>query len=80
MRPVSPEELDMVDWRGRWIDDEDEDGFGDDDEDEDRQMEEFDPVRGSGLIINKLFNICYRTTETTTKMRRRKKKRKTKKI
>lgn len=41
MRPVSPEELDMVDWRGRWIDDEEE---YEEDEDEDRQMEDFDPV------------------------------------
>lgn len=46
MRPESPEELDMVDWRGRWIDDEDD--YDDDEEEgeeeEDRQMEDFDPV------------------------------------
>ncbi|KAI0320676.1 casein kinase II regulatory subunit-domain-containing protein [Amylostereum chailletii] len=46
LRPESPEELDFVDWRGRWIDDEDD--LYDDDEDgeaeEDRQMEDFDPV------------------------------------
>jgi len=42
MRPVSPEELDTVDWRGRWIDDDEE--YDDDEEEEDRQMEDFDPV------------------------------------
>ncbi|KAK0468473.1 casein kinase II regulatory subunit-domain-containing protein [Desarmillaria tabescens] len=43
MRPESPEELDMVDWRGRWING-DYDGEGDEDEEEeDRQMEDFDP-------------------------------------
>ncbi|EGO01950.1 hypothetical protein SERLA73DRAFT_85996 [Serpula lacrymans var. lacrymans S7.3] len=45
LRPESPEELDMVDWRGRWIDEEDD--YEDEDEDEededDRQMEDFDP-------------------------------------
>ena len=41
MRPVTPEELDAVDWRGRWINDGEE---YDEDEDEDRQMEDFDPV------------------------------------
>ena len=46
LRPETPEELDMVDWRGRWIDDEDEDDSYDDDEDErDRRMEDFDPVK-----------------------------------
>ena len=42
MRPVSPEELDMVDWRGRWIDDDEE--YDEEEEEEDRQMEDFDPV------------------------------------
>ncbi|KAF9268037.1 hypothetical protein L218DRAFT_591403 [Marasmius fiardii PR-910] len=42
LRPESPEELDMVDWRGRWIDEDDE--YDDDEEEEeDRQMEDFDP-------------------------------------
>jgi len=41
MRPLLPEELDMVDWRGRWIDDEEE---YEEEEEEDRQMEDFDPV------------------------------------
>ena len=44
-RPENAEELDLVDWRGRWIDDDDQ---YDDDEghvDEDRPMEDFDPVR-----------------------------------
>lgn len=46
LRPQSPDELEMVDWRGRWLD-EDEDGEGDEydeDEDESGQMEDFDPV------------------------------------
>ena len=45
LRPETPEELDMVDWRGRWING--DDGYDDDDEEEeeDRQMEDFDPVR-----------------------------------
>lgn len=45
LRPETPEELDMVDWRGRWING--DDGYDDDEEEEeeDRQMEDFDPVR-----------------------------------
>lgn len=43
LRPWSPEELDEVDWRGKWIDDED-DYAEEDDVDEDRPMEDFDPV------------------------------------
>ncbi|KAK7695903.1 hypothetical protein QCA50_000542 [Cerrena zonata] len=47
LRPEEPEELDMVDWRGRWYDDVDdeydeEEGEGD----EDRPMEDFDPEGG----------------------------------
>lgn len=51
MRPVTPEELDAVDWRGRWINDGEE---YDEDEDEDRQMEDFDPVstRVMALLCN----------------------------
>ncbi|KAG6917908.1 hypothetical protein DXG01_000517 [Tephrocybe rancida] len=41
LRPESPGELDLVDWRGRWIDEDDE--YDDRDEDGDRQMEDFDP-------------------------------------
>ncbi len=47
IRPESPEELDEVDWRGRWIDDEEDqydDGI-DGEAEEDRRMEDFDPVR-----------------------------------
>jgi casein kinase II subunit beta len=47
LRPGSPEELDEVDWRGRWIDDEEDqydDGI-DGEAEEDRRMEDFDPVR-----------------------------------
>ncbi|KAF9226534.1 hypothetical protein BS17DRAFT_794026 [Gyrodon lividus] len=43
LRPQSPEELDMVDWRGRWIDDEEYDDIDEDEEEGDRQMEDFDP-------------------------------------
>ncbi|KAF8655242.1 hypothetical protein AX16_003146 [Volvariella volvacea WC 439] len=41
MRPESPSELDMVDYRGRWID---EDNYDEeeDDQDGDRRMEDFD--------------------------------------
>ncbi|TEB35660.1 hypothetical protein FA13DRAFT_1624237 [Coprinellus micaceus] len=42
LRPESPEELDMVDWRGRWIDEDDEYDT-EEEEEEDRQMEDFDP-------------------------------------
>ncbi|KAG6811316.1 hypothetical protein H0H92_008028 [Tricholoma furcatifolium] len=41
LRPESPSELDLVDWRGRWIDEDDE--YDDHDDDGDRQMEDFDP-------------------------------------
>ena len=44
LRPQSPEELDMVDWRGRWIDDEEYGEVDDEDEEADKQMEDFDPV------------------------------------
>ncbi|KAE9410628.1 hypothetical protein BT96DRAFT_871592 [Gymnopus androsaceus JB14] len=46
LRPESPDELEMVDWRGRWLDDDDEyddDDDEDEEEEEDRQMEDFDP-------------------------------------
>jgi casein kinase II subunit beta len=44
LRPEDAEDLDAVDWRGRWIDD-DDDGYDDDlEEDVDRPMEDFDPV------------------------------------
>jgi casein kinase II subunit beta len=45
MRPSTADELEYVDYRGRWI--EDEDGFDEDEEagaEEDRPMEDFDPV------------------------------------
>ena len=54
MRPVSPEELDMVDWRGRWIDDEGE-YEEEEEEEEDRQMEDFDPVSRLHGGCSKLF-------------------------
>lgn len=46
LRPQSPDELDLVDWRGRWIDDE----YDDVDEvgEEDRRMEDFDPDAADG--------------------------------
>ena len=45
LRPESSSELDLVDWRGRWIDEDDDYDDEEDDDDEDRQMEDFDPVR-----------------------------------
>lgn len=42
LRPWSPEELDDVDWRGRWIDDEDDYEDEQEEFDEDRPMEDFD--------------------------------------
>lgn len=45
LRPESPEELELVDWRGRWVDEDDDYDDEDEDEGEDRQMEDFDPVR-----------------------------------
>jgi len=55
LRPESPEELDMVDYRGRWINDDEE--YDDDEEeiDEDRQMEDFDPVSSHLSIHSFLF-------------------------
>lgn len=50
LRPQSPEDLEMVDWRGRWIDDEEYGDIDDDGDEVDKQMEDFDPVR--------LFYIC----------------------
>ncbi|KAH9951628.1 casein kinase II regulatory subunit-domain-containing protein [Amylocystis lapponica] len=47
LRPRSPEEVDMVDWRGRWLDD-DDDYDDDEDVDEDRPMEDFDPDAAEG--------------------------------
>ncbi|KAG5732372.1 putative casein kinase II subunit beta-2 [Termitomyces sp. T112] len=41
LRPEVPSDLDLVDWRGRWIRDNDQ--YDDRDEDGDRQMEDFDP-------------------------------------
>ena len=45
LRPEEPEQLDMVDWRGRWYDDLDDD-YDDEEAEgvEDRPMEDFDPV------------------------------------
>ncbi|KAI0638141.1 casein kinase II regulatory subunit-domain-containing protein [Trametes polyzona] len=45
LRPEDPEELDHVDWRGRWIDDNEHYGDEAGPADEDRPMEDFDPVR-----------------------------------
>lgn len=50
LRPESPEELDSVDWRGRWIGT-DDDEYDEEEEDEDRQMEDFDPVCVKFLIL-----------------------------
>ncbi|ETW83878.1 hypothetical protein HETIRDRAFT_408168 [Heterobasidion irregulare TC 32-1] len=49
LRPESPEQLDDVDWRGRWIDD-DDDQYEDEEEEhaQDRRMEDFDPDHVAG--------------------------------
>jgi casein kinase II subunit beta len=44
LRPVSPSELDLVDWRGRFIDEDDDYDEEEDEDEDDRQMEDFDPV------------------------------------
>ncbi len=45
LRPEAPEELDKVDWRGRWLDADFSDEDDEDDEDgREMEMEEFDPV------------------------------------
>jgi len=83
LRPESPEDLDEVDWRGRWIDDEEDqydDGI-DGEAEEDRRMEDFDPVRRVFFIYSTMliFNILNRTTlmmMTTMKKRRKKRKKK----
>ncbi|KAF4575029.1 casein kinase 2 regulatory subunit [Pleurotus pulmonarius] len=49
LRPESPSELDMVDWRGRWLDEDDD--FDDDDDDVhggERQLEDFDNEPAEG--------------------------------
>ena len=76
MRPVSPEELDMVDWRGRWINDDEE--YDDEEEEEDRQMEDFDPVSalhvdGSGWFLMHFFRML--VTAKMMMMKRRRKRR-----
>ncbi|KAF8621565.1 hypothetical protein AX15_007592 [Amanita polypyramis BW_CC] len=50
IRPESPSDLDLVDWRGRWLDDDDDEYEDEEDEleDEDKQMEDFDPDVGDG--------------------------------
>ena len=45
----------MVDWRGRWIDDEEYGDVDDDDDEVDKQMEDFDPVRLFGISADDLF-------------------------
>ncbi|PCH41087.1 hypothetical protein WOLCODRAFT_137182 [Wolfiporia cocos MD-104 SS10] len=49
LRPWEPEQLDDVDWRGRWIDDEEDyEDEEDAEQDQDRPMEDFDPDHGEG--------------------------------
>jgi len=42
LRPESPEELELVDWRGRWMDEDDEYDDEEEEDEEDRHMEDFD--------------------------------------
>ena len=78
MRPVSPEELDMVDWRGRWIDDEEE--YDEEEEEEDRQMEDFDPVSISVMTAQSSFLRVPSRTLATEKMTMKRKRRKRKRV
>jgi hypothetical protein len=84
LRPESPEELDEVDWRGRWIDDEEDqydDGI-DGEAEEDRRMEDFDPVRHVFSTMpprnrgttHTLHRITQMTTMTTMTRKRKRKK------
>jgi casein kinase II subunit beta len=47
LRPETAEEVDLVDWRGRWLDDDDDDEEYEDPDEEDGEMEDFDPVGDS---------------------------------
>ena len=59
LRPEEPEQLDMVDWRGRWYDDLDEDYDDEEAEgDEDRPMEDFDPVSIISAISHIDGHLC----------------------
>jgi hypothetical protein len=68
LRPETPEELDQVDWRGRWID---EDEYEDDEDEQDRQMEDFDPVCLTFYLLCVSDVHAFRTPEMMTTMRRR---------
>lgn len=50
LRPQNPEELDQVDWRGRFYDDEDDEYDPEETAEGDRPMEDFDPVCGGFAI------------------------------
>lgn len=61
LRPETLNELDLVDWRGRWLDDEDEDEY-DDEEGGDGEMEDFDPVSLECVAISlsfRLTSVCH---------------------
>lgn len=49
LRPQEAAELDMVDWRGRFYEDEDDYEEDEQHDDQDRPMEDFDPVRHLSL-------------------------------
>lgn len=79
LRPETPGELDLVDWRGRWIDEDDEYDDEEDDEQEDRPMEDFDPVCILfGFLINVIYTLYRMAEKMTMTMRRSQRKRRKK--
>lgn len=80
LRPENADELDLVDWRGHWIDDDEH--YGDEEEpaDEDRPMEDFDPVRCTTRWNHThCTNTSHRMRKMMTMTRRKRRKRRRRK-
>lgn len=78
LRPESPSELDQVDWRGRWIDEDDEYDDEEEDDEDDRQMEDFDPVslkQNGACCSNASLRMPLRARRKKRKRRRKRRKR-----